>query len=151
LIAEALQRLTDYIEKENYKGYDPYDALKSPLFGFPFFRKNKIIRFGVQQLIKRFPVNLRSLLSISKGTNPVTLGLCLQAYSNLILIYPEKKNDFEKKINYLIDELTFLVPGNYHGACWGYDFDWEARYSKIPAYQLTIVATGIITNALFKV
>jgi hypothetical protein len=150
LIAEALQRLIHCIEKENYKGYDPYDALKSPLFRLPFFGSNKIIRFGAQQLIKRFPVNLRSLLFIQKGTNPVTLGLCLQAYSNLILIYPEKKNDFEKKINYLIDELIALIPANYHGACWGYDFDWEARYSKIPAYQPTVVATGIITNALFQ-
>ena len=97
MIAEALQRLTDYIERENYKGYDPYDALKSPLFRFPFFNKNKIIRLGTQQLVKRFPINLRSVLSVPKGTNPVTLGLCLQAYSNLILIYPEKKNNYEKK------------------------------------------------------
>lgn len=150
MIKESLHKLIDYIEKDDYKGYDPYDALKSPLFRLPFFRSEKIIRFGIQQLVKRFPFNLRPLLLIPKGYNPVTLGLCIQAYSNLIHIYPEQKNNYEKKINHLIDELTPLVPSKYHGACWGYDFDWEARYSKIPAYQPTIVATGIIINALFK-
>ncbi|MEP7168404.1 MAG: delta-aminolevulinic acid dehydratase [Bacteroidota bacterium] len=151
MISEALQKLIAYIEQEDYRGYDPYDALKSPLFRLPFFKSNKIIRFGTQQLIKRFPVNLRTLLFVPKGYNPVTLGLCLQGYSNLIKIYPERKNDYEKKINFLLDELVTLIPENFHGACWGYDFDWEARYSKIPSYQPTVVATGIITNALFNV
>jgi hypothetical protein len=150
LIAAALQKLTGYIEKENYKGYDPYDALKSPLFRLPFLRSNKFIRFGAQQFVKRFPVNLRPLLFIPKGCNPVTLGLCIQAYVNLIKIYPAEKDKYQKKINYLTDELVTLIPPNYQGACWGYDFDWEARYSKIPAYQPTIVATGIISNALYK-
>ena len=31
----------------------------------------------------------------------------------------------------------------------GYNFDWEARNMKIPSFQPTIVATGIICNALF--
>ncbi|MEO5569490.1 MAG: delta-aminolevulinic acid dehydratase [Bacteroidia bacterium] len=150
MIAESLQQLTRYIEQENYKGFDPYDALKSPLFRLPFFRSNKFIRFALQQLVKRFPVNIRPLLFVPKGYNPVTIGLCIQAYANLIKIYPDQKIDYEKKINYLIDELQSMIPANYSGACWGYDFDWEARYSKIPAYQPTVVATGIIANALFS-
>ncbi|HKR04230.1 MAG TPA: delta-aminolevulinic acid dehydratase [Bacteroidia bacterium] len=150
MIARALQNLIAYIEKENYSGYDPYDALKSPLFRLPFFRTNKIARFVAQQLVKRFPANLRPLFFVPKGYNPVTLGLCIQAYSNLTKTYPENKNEYEKKINYLIDELVKLIPAGFHGACWGYDFDWEARYSKIPSYQPTVVATGIITHALFN-
>ncbi|MDB2472127.1 delta-aminolevulinic acid dehydratase, partial [Flavobacteriaceae bacterium] len=49
----------------------------------------------------------------------------------------------------MIQELKKLIPPGFSGACWGYDFDWEARHAKIPAYQPTVVATGIITNALF--
>jgi hypothetical protein len=149
LIESALKKLISYIEKENYKGYDPYDALKSPLFKLPFFRSNKLLRFGAQQLVKRFPVNLRPLLLVPKGSNPVTFGLCIQAYSNLIKIYPDQKSNYELKINFLMDELISMIPAGFHGACWGYDFDWAARYTNIPAYQPTVVATGIITNALF--
>ena len=148
-IAAATQNLQQYIEAENYSGYDPYDALKSPLLKLPFLKSNKWIRFATQQLVKRSPINLRPLLFVPKGVNPVTLGLCVQAYSNLIKVYPEKKTELETKINSLINQLENLIPKNYHGACWGYDFDWEARYEKIPAYQPTIVATGIISNALF--
>ncbi|MFI5219330.1 MAG: delta-aminolevulinic acid dehydratase [Bacteroidia bacterium] len=149
-LLQAIQKLQKYIESNDYKGYDPYDALKSPLFKLPILRSNKLIRFAAQQTVKRSPLNLRPLLFIQKGYNPVTLGLCIQAYSNFIKIYPEQKNNYEKKINFLVDELTTLIPANFHGACWGYDFDWEARYSKIQSYQPTIVTTGIITNALFQ-
>ena len=149
MLQAALQKLQSYIESENYRGYDPYDALKSPLFTLPLFKSNKLLRFGFQQLVKRSPVNLRPLLLVPKGCNPVTLGLCIQGYANLAIAYPAKKNEYTVKINSLIDELERLIPLGFSGACWGYDFDWEARYSKIPAYQPTIVATGIITNALF--
>jgi hypothetical protein len=149
-IHTATFKLLNYIERENYSGCDPYDALKSPLFKLPFFRKNKWIRFGTQQLVKRSPINLRPLLRILPGCNPVTLGLCIQAYSNLIKVFPEKKSTYEKNINLLLKDLVSLIPEGYKGASWGYDFDWEARYLKIPAYEPTIVATGFITNALFN-
>lgn len=90
-IEAATSRLRKYIESHHYKGYDPYDALKSPLFRLPLLNKNKLIRFGAQQLVKRSPFNLRSLLFVPKGLNPVTLGLCIQAYAQLININPQEK------------------------------------------------------------
>jgi len=42
-----------------------------------------------------------------------------------------------------------LQTQGFHGACWGYDFDWESRYGRLPAGTPTVVATGIVTNALF--
>jgi hypothetical protein len=150
LIDESIELLKEYIEKNKYKGYDPYDALKSPFFKLPILKKNKFIRFGIQQLIKRIPFNLRHVLLVPKGYNPVTLGLCIQAYGYLSLTQPEKKEYYYDKIKYLIQELIKLIPNGFSGACWGYDFDWEARNAKIPAYQPTVVATGIITNGLFE-
>ncbi len=149
-VEESLNRLIKYIETENYRGWDPYDGLKSSIFKLPLLKKNKLIRFGVQQLIKRSPINLRRLLFIPKGYNPVTLGLSIQGYTNLYKSNGYSKTDCNSKIEFLIDELQKLIPAGYSGACWGYDFDWEARYAKIPAYQPTVVATGIITNALFE-
>ena len=149
MINESLSSLQFYIEKNNFKGYDPYDALKSPFFKLPILKTNKILRFLIQQLVKRLPFSVRGLLLVPKGCNPVTLGLSIQAYAYLIKHNPEKKNRNLKKINNLIEELIKMIPKGFSGACWGYDFDWEARNAKIPAYQPTIVATGIITNALF--
>lgn len=149
MLNESLKRLQKYIEKEDYKGFDPYDALKSPFFKLPILKSNKLIRFGTQQLVKRLPFNIRPLLFIPKGYNPVTLGLSIQAYSYLFQSEPGNKEKYLERITHLVYELKTLIPLGYSGACWGYDFDWEARNAHIPAYQPTVVATGIITNALF--
>lgn len=149
MISESLKNLKTYIEKEEYKGFDPYDALKSPLFKLPILKNNKLIRFGTQQLVKRLPFSIRPLLFVPKGYNPVTLGLSIQAYAYLYQSELKNKEEHFKKIEFLVNELKKLIPKGFNGACWGYDFDWEARHAKIPAYQPTVVATGIITNALF--
>ncbi len=148
-IKVALKKLEQYIESENYKGYDPYDLLKSPLFQLPFFNNNKTIRFYFQQLGKRFPINLRPMFNVPKGYNPVTLGLAIKALTYLSITFPEKKDEYKEKISFLVNELVKLIPDGFSGACWGYDFDWEARGVNIPAYQPTVVATGIITDSLF--
>ncbi|MFC2113487.1 delta-aminolevulinic acid dehydratase, partial [Bacteroidota bacterium] len=148
-INNSLERLKSFIEGEAYKGFDPYDALKSPLFNLPVLNNARSFRFLFQQLLKRLPFNIRTLLSIKKGYNPVTLGLSIQAYAYLFQSENNKRNYYLEKIDFLVGELKKLVPESYHGACWGYDFDWEARDASIPAFQPTVVATGIISNALF--
>lgn len=142
--------LQTYIEKEDYSGFDPYDGLKSPIFNLPILKSIRTIRFWWQQSIKRLPFNIRPALGINKGKNPVTLGLCIQAYSYLIEVFPENKESTLIKINELLDELENLSSNEFSGNCWGYDFDWEARYASIPANRPTVVATGIIVNALFE-
>ena len=102
MITERINKLKKYIEKEDYKGYDPYDALKSPLFKLPFFKSNKLVRFGTQQLVKRLPFSIRPFLLAPKGYNPVTLGLSIQAYANLILAEPANKELYLKKILFCI-------------------------------------------------
>jgi hypothetical protein len=100
--------------------------------------------------VKRFPLNLRPILAVPKGENPVTLGLSIQAYAYLFAAGAIDEANARNNIETLIERLKNLIPEGFHGACWGYDFDWEARYAKIPAYQPTVVATGIITNGLFE-
>jgi hypothetical protein len=149
-VEHAIVKLESHIEQERYRGYDPYDVLTSPLFKLPGLRSNKVIRFGVQQVFRRIPLNLRPLLGIQKGYNPVTLGLCIQAYSYLWSVWQSKRSFYEEQIDYLIDELLRLPSQGFHGTCWGYDFDWQGRYATIPAFMPTVVATGIITNSLFE-
>ena len=174
-IESAIHKLITHIESNQYRGFDPYDALKSPLFSLPVLRSNKTLRFASQQLVKRLPFNIRPLLAVPKGYNPVTLGLCIQGYSYLLSYYSKthesengrkgewvnpsplrpltpslpRPSKYSETITFLINELIGLIPDGYTGACWGYDFPWEARYASIPAYQPTVVATGIISNALF--
>lgn len=141
--------LRSYILKNKYRGYDRYDGLESPILKLPLFKHRKI-RFIAQQLVKRSPLNIRPLLGIPKGLNPVTLALCLQGNSYLMKAVPGLKDALEEENDFLLTEINRLSSKGYSGMCWGYDFDWESRYATIPAFTPTVVATGIVTNALFE-
>ena len=86
----SLKSLIDYIEKNNYKGFDPYDALKSPFINNSIFKDKKFIKFLVQQFVKRFIFNLRPILRINKGYNRY-ISLCMYAYLYLYLTYKRQK------------------------------------------------------------
>ena len=149
-LRRVLAQLEDYIWRERFQGYDPYDLLKSPAFSWPVLRDNKTLRFYSQQVFRRIPFNLRPLLRIPKGYNPVTLGLAQHAYLYLMDLFPEKKQMFRERSDFCLDELNRLKSSGYAGVCWGYDFDWSGRYATIPAFTPTVVATGFVTNGLFE-
>jgi hypothetical protein len=145
-ITESVLRLKSSMEQDDYKGFDPYDGLQSPVFRLPILCSNHTVRFLAQQAIKRSPLNLRSLLGISKGENPVTLGLVIQ--SHVHLKRAGLLDDFAPT-RALVQRLIAMRSPGYAFTCWGYDFPWASKHAEIPAYGPTVVATGIIANALF--
>ena len=144
-ITPYLHKLRIYIEKENYKGYDPYDALNSPLLKALSFN-SKYSRIAFIQLLKKLPVNLRSFLGIRKEHNPKGLGLFLWGYAKLYRI--EKKKEYLERIQYLLELLDRLKSRGYSGNCWGYNFDWQSRAFYVPKYTPTIVNSSFIGHAL---
>lgn len=148
-LQKSVFKLEHYARARQYKGYEPGDALRSPIFSLPLLKSNKTLRMGSQQFVKRFPVNLRPLLLIPKGLNPVSLGLFIQGYAHLSAVFPENREDFYHIINELTTRLASLISRGYSGACWGHHFDQESKDVKIRAYQPTIEATGVISNSLY--
>jgi hypothetical protein len=148
-IVRSLDRLEAHLEAERFRGYDPYDALSSPLFRLPVLRSSRWLRIASEQALKRSPVNLRPLLGIPKGYNPVTLAFVLEASAYRARIDPQRSDAFRARAAECVAELARLRTGGYSGDCWGYPFDWEARYGRLPAGTPTVVATGIVTNSLF--
>ena len=125
-------KLQEYIESENYKGWDPYDGLNSK-----FFSSTPLINWDVSRLIwiqifKRNPINFRKIFSVPKEYNPKAIGLILSGYCNLYYISKKseafgKSNEIVNKINYLAELLCSLQTDGFSGSCWGYNFDWQAR------------------------
>lgn len=89
-ISAGVLRAKELVQTEDYRGYDPYDALCSPIFRSPGFRARLVRRAG-QQVLKRSPLNVRPLLGIQKGRNPVTLALGLHAWSLLATVDASKR------------------------------------------------------------
>lgn len=157
---ESFSRLKGYCEAEQFKGWDPYDGLNSRVFqALPFLKQSALCRLVMIQGFKRCPVNLRRLAFVAKEYNAKGIGLFLQSYCNLFKIVrknPElsialgSREDIIVKINWLAKLLISLQSAGYSGACWGYNFDWQARRLFLfPKYTPTVVATNFCATALF--
>ena len=98
---------------------------------------------------KRSPINLRRLAFVPKEYNAKGIGLFLQGYCNLYRLV-DRSPQLTKELGSL-DELLAQVksladlllelrsPGDYSGACWGYNFDWQARRLFLfPKYTPTV-------------
>ena len=164
---ESLFRLRSYCESEHFRGWDPYDGLNSKLASALLpLQHSAILRLCVIQGFKRSPVNLRRIAMVPKEHNAKGIGLFLQGYCNLYKAMEKNlenmkalfdtKEDVLKKIKYLADLLLKMrsdkmFPGEYHGACWGYNFDWQARRLFLfPAHTPTVVATSFCATALME-
>jgi len=161
-VVNSFISLKEYCEKEDFKGWDPYDGLNSKLFNsIPFLKNSAICRLIMIQGFKRNPINLRRLAFIPKEYNAKGIGLFLSGYCNLFEAvktnpqlgqYIGSLESIEDKIHYLAGILLRLQSkGNYHGACWGYNFDWQARRLFLfPKNTPTIVATTFCATALLS-
>jgi hypothetical protein len=146
LLTERLDATENYLLEQGLRGYDPYDALCSPVFRLPLLRSNHYLRFGAQQVVKRLPVNVRPLLRVPKQLNAVSVALYLQGLAHRA--QAEDSHDRSAEAARCVALLADLASPGWRHPCWGYPFDWETRYGPIPANTPTIVATGIVTNAL---
>ena len=167
-VIDSFRKLIKYCEAEHYKGWDPYDGLNSKVFrALPFFKNKAISRLAVIQGFKRCPVNLRRLAGVPKEHNAKGIGLFLQGYCNLVKAVRKipalaasigTEEELMGKVKEVAELLISLrsdgstgSPSEYHGACWGYNFDWQARGGLFfPAYTPTVVATNFCATALME-
>jgi len=161
-VLESFVRLKDYCEREHYKGWDPFDGLNSKVFqALPFFKTSPFWRLCVIQGFKRNPINLRRIAFVPKEYNAKGIGLFLQGYCNLVKTVRKKtelantignESELLEKVHKIAKLLISLQSkGDYHGACWGYNFDWQARRVFLfPKFTPTVVATSFCATALME-
>lgn len=158
-VMQSFIKLMNYCEKEQFKGWDPFDGLNSKVLQTILpLKYSAILRLIVIQGFKRCPWNLRPLFGVPKEYNAKGIGLFLQGYCNLLKIVCDKpeletelgtKEELQKKIHELVKLLISLRSKGYHGSCWGYNFDWQSRRLFLfPAYTPTVVVTSFCATAL---
>ena len=131
---EAAERLSRRLEQEGFAGWDPYDALSSPLLralgGAPLLR-----RLAIQSL-KRSPLNLRPVLAIRKRPHTKGLALLTSAYVRL------GRYDLALRVRDMLLQRALPDGG------WGYDFDVQTRWGYYRAGQSNAVVTAFAAHAL---
>jgi hypothetical protein len=143
-VTGSLRRLDAWIEREEFRGWDPFDALNSPALKLLTFHNRRLGQVWVQ-LLKHSPINLRPLLRVPKSHNPKGMGLFLATYLRKYRMSPNASH--AERIRFFADWLRTNTSPGYRGACWGYNFDWPNRNFFAPARTPTIVNTAFIALA----
>lgn len=149
-LAERSDRTRSFMRARDLRGWDPYDALLSPLFELPVLRSRWLPRFAAQQIVLRSPVNLRPLLRVPQQRNSVTLGLYVQGIADLASVGRLDREAAVEETSGWVEALAEMSTPGYRGACWGYPFPWEGRRHRMPTGLPTVVATGIVVNGLHR-
>jgi rhamnogalacturonyl hydrolase YesR len=143
----SFSSLKVFCENKEFAGWDPYDGLNSRLFqALPGLSRSRCARLAWIQFFKLSPVNLRRITLVPEEHNSKGLGLFLTGYCYLYKTEP--KEEYREKIIHLADKIVGLVSKGYAGACWGYNFDWQARAFFQPKHTPTVVATSFVADAL---
>ncbi len=149
--------LKAYCEAEQFKGWDPYDGLNSKVFNALPLKHWDLARLAWIQGFKRSPINFRKLFTVPKEYNTKGVGLFLSGYCNVYEVAKQGNHTFGtpeniiKQIDELAETLLSLQTKGYSGACFGYNFDWQARRLFLfPKHTPTVVATTFCAEALFK-
>jgi len=136
----SLNVLQSWLERTNYKAYDPFDGLSSflrPLtFGF------KLPQQVLQQFVRRNPFNLRPYLGIKPHTSTKGMGFLASGYLKLFRLTGEER--YKSKAEYCYEWLMENYSKGYSGYCWGNSFDYISRGAYLPVYAPIIVWSSLI-------
>lgn len=142
-VRDKSRRLLEYCRAHDWAGYDPYDALNSPLTRLPPLDR-RLPRLVLTQLLKRSPINIRPLLLIPKTQNPKALALFLAA----VLRMPHLGEEQPVLADALTRRLIELRSPSSRYWCWGYSFPWQTRTLIVPRAAPNLVCTVFVASAL---
>jgi hypothetical protein len=118
------QRLHDFCAARQWRGFDPYDGLNSPVARL---LPGKKARQAWTQLHRRSPVNLRPLVGIKPTLNAKGLALFAMVNPELLPLLESLRNP---------------------DGGWGYPFDWQSRAFFVPRGTSNLICTAFAAKAL---
>lgn len=142
----SLNAVQKWVEERNYKGYDPGDGQTS--FLAPLTFGNLFAERVLQQIIWKFPINLRPIL----GVKPLdsTKGRGFMAFGHMLLLQKFGREEDRIKGEACLDWLDKNHTTTYPGHSWGNHFKFSARGGSIPKGEPTIVWSSLIGQGFLE-
>lgn len=141
---ESLRRLSDWLEKNQYQAWDPFDGLNA-IYLRPLTFENKFFRTVLQQGVRRFPLNLRPVLGVRRNYSTKGMGFLARGFIRLHAF--TRDETWANRAEYALQWLMNNQCGGYSGACWGNHFDYQSRTFYLPKGVPTVVWTSLIGHA----
>jgi rhamnogalacturonyl hydrolase YesR len=151
-LVKNILKLDQWIGKNGFSGYDPYDIKALPLVIkiTKLGNSNKVFemfREIIFEIFYSFPVLSRKILLVKPQVNPKSMALFSSAYLDLYKVLNDKKylDTSIKCLDWLIKNQSKHSPG----MGWGYPFNWQTS-QLIPAYTPNGVVTTAAGDAFWK-
>ena len=144
-LSGSIGRLTDWLENNDCRGYDPFDGLNAR-FLRPLTFNSKFLRTALQQAVRRFPVNLRPFLGIARSRSTKGMGFLARGFLRLHEATGDAawRDKAESALQWLVENQS----EGYSRACWGNHFDYQSRGDfYLPKGVPTVVWTSLIGHA----
>jgi hypothetical protein len=143
-VGRAVDAIRRWGEERDWRGYDPYDALNSPVsryltLGTPFGER------ALTQIVKRSPVNLRPLLRIEPTHDHKALGLVASGYVRLAVARDDEAAGAAAR--HWLDRLAAEAVADGSGRAWGYDFPVRTRFFGYERGTPNTIATSFVAHA----
>lgn len=138
----AVDRLDSWLQRHEYRAFDPFDGLNSWLRPVAF---GDFGRKLLQQGVRRFPINLRPLLGVKPAESSKGYGYLARGY--LRLFQATGQTQYRDQAVFCLDWLMKNGTRKYGGISWGNHFDYQSRVFYLPKGTPTIVWVGHIGQA----
>jgi len=140
-VHNAIVLVSRWLEEHDYRGYDTFDGLNAKRLR-PLTFETNLLRTALQQGVRRFPLNLRPFLGVSKERSSKGMGFLARGFMRLHQATGEHAwaDKAEFALQWLIDNQS----KGYSGACWGNHFDYQSRSSYVTKNVPSVVWTSLI-------
>jgi hypothetical protein len=136
VIVKRIDEIENFISKDGYASYDPYDGLTAP---FVDIRLNKFCLRCWQQFIKLTPVNVRPVLGIKKAVHTKTLSDFSSGFSLLYKMTSEEK--YRDLALAALQQLEQAGLSNISGIGWGLRFPIVTRFVLADEHTCNVFTT----------
>src|SRR5579864_4586519 len=143
-IFQSILRLSNWLEKNDNRGYDTFDGLSAKHVRALTF-ETKFLKTVLQQGVRRFPINLRPLLGIPMSHSSKGMGFLAKGFIRLHQATGDPV--WADKAEFALQWLLENKSRGYSRACWGNHFDYQSRSFYLPKGVPTIVWTSHIGHA----
>jgi hypothetical protein len=142
-IATRIGQLHELMERNDYRGYDPFDLPNSPFFRFvrPTWQKPQLLisKFGSRVA----PIALRKLLLVPRTEDPKIYACAYFGYSFMA------GSSNAANARRMLEGIVRIGRRSEDGISWGYDFTWPTLSDGVnPRGASTIVPASFAMLAL---
>ncbi|WP_435102111.1 antibiotic ABC transporter permease [Halarchaeum sp. P4] len=142
---ETLRDTLTYARERDYRGWDLYDGESSRLLrALPV--ESKWLNLGVQQVVRRSPVNLRPLLRVEQRRN--FMGIALFTLANLNAYEATGEDRYREEAASLADWLVENRSVGYSGFCGGHKHPLQGLDGRTHPNTPGVVGTSYAVKAL---